>query len=81
MLIKIVWVQIWVILIYHTSWLELSESVLDWKFMLLHLFEFTSSCISSIVLSEIPFSNNQMVNTRSGEGQDIPPVFRAHIAN
>jgi hypothetical protein len=22
-----------------------------------------------------------MVNTRSGEGQDIPPVVRAHIAN
>jgi hypothetical protein len=49
--------------------------------MLLHLFEFISSCISSIFLSEIPFSNNQMVNTRSGGGQDIPPVVRAHFAN
>jgi hypothetical protein len=26
-------------------------------------------------------SNNQMVQTRSGEGQDVPPVARAHIAN
>jgi hypothetical protein len=26
-------------------------------------------------------SNNQMVQTRSGEGQDVPPVVRAHIAN
>jgi hypothetical protein len=49
--------------------------------MLLHLFEFISSCISSLFLSEIPFSNNQMVSIRSGEGQDIPPVVRAHIAN
>jgi hypothetical protein len=32
-------------------------------------------------LSEITFSNNQMVNTRSGGGQDVPPVIRAHIAN
>jgi hypothetical protein len=49
--------------------------------MLLHLFEFISSCISSLFLSEIPFSNNQRVSTRSGEGQDIPPVVCAHIAN
>jgi hypothetical protein len=49
--------------------------------MLLHLFEFISSCISSLFLSEIPFSNKQMVNTRSGGGQDIPPVVCAHIAN
>jgi hypothetical protein len=49
--------------------------------MLLHLFEFFSSCISSLFLFEIPFSNNQMVSTRSGEGQDIPPIVRAHIAN
>jgi hypothetical protein len=27
------------------------------------------------------FSNGQMVNTRSGGGQDVPPVIRAHIAN
>jgi hypothetical protein len=49
--------------------------------MLLHLFEFISSCISSLFLSEIPFSNNQMVSIRSGEGQDNPPVVCAHIAN
>jgi hypothetical protein len=49
--------------------------------MLLHLFEFISSCISSPFLSETLFSNNQMVSTRSGEGQDIPPVVRTHIAN
>jgi hypothetical protein len=48
---------------------------------LLHLFEFISSCISSLFLSEIPFSNNQMVSTRSGEGPDIPSVVCAHIAN
>jgi hypothetical protein len=49
--------------------------------MLLHLFEFISSCVSSLFLSEIPFSNNQMVNTRSGGGQDIPPVVCTPIAN
>jgi hypothetical protein len=49
--------------------------------MLLHLFGFISSCINSLFLSEIPFSNKQMVNTRSGGGQHIPPVVRAHIAN
>jgi hypothetical protein len=49
--------------------------------MLFHLFEFISSCISSVFLSEIPFSNNQMVNTKSGGGQDIPLVVCAHIAN
>jgi hypothetical protein len=26
-------------------------------------------------------SNNQMVSTRSGGGQDVWPVIRAHIAN
>jgi hypothetical protein len=49
--------------------------------MLLHLFEFISSCISSLFLFEIHFSNNQMVSTRPGEGQYIPPVVCAHIAN
>jgi hypothetical protein len=49
--------------------------------MLLHLFEYMSSYISSLFLFEIPFSNNHVVNTRSGGGQDIPPVVRAHIAN
>jgi hypothetical protein len=49
--------------------------------MLLYLFEFISPCISSLFLSKIPFSNNQMVSIRSGEGQDIPPVVCAHIAN
>jgi hypothetical protein len=31
--------------------------------------------------TEMPFSNDQMVNTRSGGGQDVPPIIRAHIAN
>jgi hypothetical protein len=47
----------------------------------LYRFEFIFLCIDSIPLSEIYFSNNQIVNTRSGGGQDIPPVIRAHIAN
>jgi hypothetical protein len=45
------------------------------------LFKLTSLYISSIILSEISFSNNQMVNTRSGGGQDVPLVVQAHIAN
>jgi hypothetical protein len=49
--------------------------------MLSYLFEFISSCISSLFLSETLFSNNQMVSIRSGEGQDNPPVVCAHIAN
>jgi hypothetical protein len=49
--------------------------------MLISLFELTFIYISSIFLSEMPFSNNQMVNTRSGGGQGVPPVVRAHIAN
>jgi hypothetical protein len=49
--------------------------------MLLYLFELISPCIGSLFLSEILFSNNQMVSIRSGEGQDIPPVVCAHIAN
>jgi hypothetical protein len=49
--------------------------------MLVSLFELTSISVSMIFLSEMPFSNNQMVNTRSGGGQDVPPVIRAHIAN
>jgi hypothetical protein len=32
-------------------------------------------------LSEIPLSNNQMVNTRSGVGQDVPLVIHDHITN
>jgi hypothetical protein len=48
--------------------------------MLISLFKFTSICISLVYLSEMPFSNNQMVNTRSG-GQDVPLVVRAHIVN
>jgi hypothetical protein len=51
------------------------------RIMLISLFEPTSIYISSIFLSEMPFSNNQMVNTRSGGGQDVPPVVWAHIAN
>jgi uncharacterized iron-regulated membrane protein len=49
--------------------------------VLLYRFVFIFLCINSIHLSEIYFSNNQMVNTRSGGGQDVPPVIRAHIAN
>jgi hypothetical protein len=49
--------------------------------MLISLFKLTSIYTSLIFLSEMPFSNNQMVNTRSGGGQDVPPVVRAHIAN
>jgi hypothetical protein len=49
---------------------------------LLYRFEFILLlCINSIHLSEIYFSNDQMVNTTSGEGEDVPPVIRAHIAN
>jgi hypothetical protein len=51
------------------------------RIMLISLFKFTFVYISSILLSEMSFSNNQMVNTRSGGGQDVPPVVRAHIAN
>jgi hypothetical protein len=49
--------------------------------MLVSLFELTSISVSLIFLSEMSFSNNQMVNTRSGGGQDVPPVIRVHIAN
>jgi hypothetical protein len=49
--------------------------------MLIYLFKFTSICIGSIFLSEMSFSNNHMVNTKSGGGQDVPPVVHAHIAN
>jgi hypothetical protein len=49
--------------------------------MLISLFKFTSVYISSILLPEMSFSNNQMVNTRSGGGHDVPLVVRAHIAN
>jgi hypothetical protein len=49
--------------------------------MPISLFKLTSIYIGSIFLSEMPFSNNQMVNTRSGGGQDVPPVVRVHIAN
>jgi hypothetical protein len=41
------------------------------RIMLISLFKLTSIYNSSILLSEMPFSNNQMVNTRSGGGQDI----------
>src|SRR5574344_1973775 len=39
------------------------------------------SSLSVQFLAEILFPNTQMVNTRSGGGQDIPPVIRAHIAS
>jgi hypothetical protein len=51
------------------------------RIMLISLFKLTSIYNSSILLSETSFSNNQMVNTRSGGGQDMPAVVRAHIAN
>jgi hypothetical protein len=51
------------------------------RILLISLFKLTSIYISLIFLSEIPFSNNQMVNTMSVGGQDVPPVVRAHIAN
>jgi hypothetical protein len=51
------------------------------RIMLFSLFKLTSIYIRSIFFSEMPLSNNQMVNTRSGGGQDVPPVVRAHIAN
>jgi hypothetical protein len=51
------------------------------RIMLISLFKLTSIYNSSILLCEMPFSNNQMVNTRSGGGQDVPPFVRAHIAN
>jgi hypothetical protein len=49
--------------------------------VLLYHFEFIFLCINSIHLYKIYFSNDQMVNTRSGRGQDVPPVIRAHFAN
>jgi hypothetical protein len=51
------------------------------EIMLISLFKLTSIYIGTILLSEMPFSNNQMINTRSGGGQDVPPVVQAHIAN
>jgi hypothetical protein len=51
------------------------------RIKLISLFKLTSIYNSSVLLSEMPFSNNQMVNTRSGGGQDVPTVVRAHIAN
>jgi hypothetical protein len=49
--------------------------------MLLIRFELSSNASIQVHLSEIYFSNDQMVNTRSGGGQDVPPVIHAHIAN
>jgi hypothetical protein len=49
--------------------------------MLLSRFEIFSYALIQVHLSEIYFSNGQMVNTRSGGGQDVPPVIRAHIVN
>jgi hypothetical protein len=49
--------------------------------MLTSQFKLTFIYISSIFLSEMTFSNNQMVNIRSRGGQDILLVVRAHIAN
>jgi hypothetical protein len=49
--------------------------------MLLIQFELSSYALIRVHLSEIYFSNGQMANTRSGGGQDVPPVIHAHIAN
>jgi hypothetical protein len=49
--------------------------------MMLIQFALSSYALIQVHLSEIYFSNGQMVNTRSGGGQDVPPVIRAHIAN
>jgi hypothetical protein len=46
--------------------------LIQFGYLLMHRFK----CIFLIY-----FSNGQMVNTRSGGGQDVPPVIRAHIAN
>jgi hypothetical protein len=51
------------------------------RIMLISLFKLTFVYISSTFLSEMSFSNNQMVNTRPGGGQDVPPIVGAHIAN
>jgi hypothetical protein len=48
--------------------------------MFLIQFELSSYALIQVHLSEIYFSNSQMVITRSGGGQDVPPVIRAHIA-
>jgi hypothetical protein len=49
--------------------------------MLLIRFELSFYASIQVHLSEILFSNDQMVTTRSGGGQDVPPMIRAHIAN
>jgi hypothetical protein len=49
--------------------------------MFLIQFELSSYTLIQVHLSEMYFSNGQMVNTRSIGGQDVPPVIRAHIAN
>jgi hypothetical protein len=48
------------------------------RIMLISLFKLTSIYMSSIFLSEMPFSNNQMVNTRSGEDRTFHPLL-GHI--
>jgi hypothetical protein len=35
----------------------------------------------NLVVGNNLISNNHMVQTSSGEGQDVPSVIRAHIAN
>jgi hypothetical protein len=49
--------------------------------MYLFISETSSYALIQVHLSEIYFSNGQMVNTRSRGGQDVPHVIRAHIAN
>jgi hypothetical protein len=49
--------------------------------MLLIRFELSSYALIQVHLSEIYFSNGQMVNTRFEGDQDVSPVIRAHIAN
>jgi hypothetical protein len=49
--------------------------------MFLIQFELSSYALIQVHVSEIYFSNGQMVNTRYGGVQDVPPVIRAHIGN
>jgi hypothetical protein len=65
-----------------TDLLRSTESVLDLKFMPLHLFEFIFSCI--VCLSEITCYLTirwYKLGQEKVKSQDIPVVIRAHIVN
>jgi hypothetical protein len=49
--------------------------------VLFYRFEFIFYASIQYTSLKYNFSNEQMVNTRSGGGQDVPPVICAHIAN